>query len=298
MKEYFEAKKAGVEREKTWINTTLGLPFEEDLNQVPEMSLRTRAEDFSIDRIPNDVIFLTIGGDTQDDRLEYSLLGWGLNQECYVLDHQKIIGNTTQKDVWNELEKVITKDYFKKDKTKINVSATCFDSGGHATLQVYEFATSQSLKGRKVYAIKGREGYGPVFEYRAKKSGTHKAHRFYSIGTGTTKEALFDRLKLQKSGEKYIHFAHTLTDDYYEQLACESPKWVQLKNGQMKKEWVQKSGSRRETPDCWRYGFAALYSDNEVLYRRICDDTLARMNSTPTKVVKAHQSSYLEKFRY
>lgn len=284
---------------RVWRNTTLGLTYEEDLNQVPETSLRERAEDFSVDRIPNEVIYLTVGGDTQDDRLEYSLLGWGLNQECYVLDHRKILGNTTQKEVWNELEKVITKEYFKQDKTPINVSATCFDSGGHATLQVYEFATSQALKGRKVFAIKGREGYGPVFEYRAKKSGTHKAHRFYSIGTGTTKEALFDRLKLQSSGEKYIHFSHTLTQDYYEQLVADSPKWVVLRNGQPKKEWIQKSGSRREAPDCWRYGFAALFSDNEVSYRRVCADYEATVhNQMSVQAPVGKKSSYMEKYRY
>ena len=298
MKGYFEAKRAGIERERVWKNTTLGLSFEEDLNQVKEVSLKSRAEDFSIDRIPNEVIYLTIGGDTQDDRLEYSILGWGLNQECYVLEHKKIIGNTTQKEVWDELEKVIVKDYYKLDKTPIKISATCFDSGGHATLQVYEFATAQTLKGRKVCAIKGKEGYGPVFEYRAKKSGTHKAHRFYSIGSGTTKEALFDRLKLQRTGEKYIHFAHTLDEDYYAQLTCESPKWIQLRNGSMKKLWVQKKGSRREAPDCWRYAFAALYSDNEVQYKRVCDDYAARMNSTPTPEIKIQRSSYLEKHRY
>ena len=122
VKGYFEAKRAGIERERVWKNTTLGLSFEEDLNQVKEVSLKSRAEDFSIDRIPNEVIYLTLGGDTQDDRLEYSILGWGLNQECYVLEHKKIIGNTTQKEVWDELERVIVKDYYKLDKTPIKIS--------------------------------------------------------------------------------------------------------------------------------------------------------------------------------
>lgn len=85
VKDYLEARKTGPERMKTWVNTTLGLPFEEDLQQTPATKLIDRAEDFSIDRIPNEVVYLTIGGDTQDDRVELTLLGWGLKQECYVL---------------------------------------------------------------------------------------------------------------------------------------------------------------------------------------------------------------------
>ncbi len=85
VKEYFEAKRGGEEQVKGWFNTTLGLPYEEDLQQTPIKKMMDRAEDFSIDRIPDEVVYLTIGGDTQDDREEMTLLGWGLKQECYVL---------------------------------------------------------------------------------------------------------------------------------------------------------------------------------------------------------------------
>jgi phage terminase large subunit GpA-like protein len=283
-----------------WWNTSLGLSFEENLEQTPIAHLTNRKEDFSLDRIPNEVVFLTIGGDTQDDRVEISFLGWGVNQECYVLDHVLVIGNTTQSDVWNAAERLISKDFYRKDGSIIKLNAGCFDSGGHSTLQVYQFCTRQLQQGRKVFAIRGKEGNGPAFEYRAKVSGTHKAHRYYNVSVGTTKDVLFSRLKLNTNGENFIHFSHKMTEEYYNQLTSEAPKFVESR-GVTKKIWVTRPATRREASDCWRYGFAALYSDNGVSYQRTCEDYLFRMKNagqTTTDSTNVTRSGYLEKLRY
>lgn len=212
--------------------------------------------------------------------------------------HIVIPGNTNQSEVWQEVEKAITKDYFKKDGSIIKVGASCFDSGGHAVLQVYEFALKMTQKGYRVFAIKGRPGTGPVFEYRSRSSKTHKAHRFYFVSTDTTKDTLFSRLKLQAPGENYIHFAKTLQMPYYDQLTCEAPKW-ELVRGRPRKGWVQKPGTRREAPDCWRYGFSALFSDNQTAYKIACNDYEARLrNEVKDETPKVYKSSYLERFRY
>lgn len=76
VKGYLEAKRGGQEQLKAWKNTTLGLPFEENLQQTPVNSLVQRKEDFSLDRIPDEVVYITVGGDTQDDREELTFLGW------------------------------------------------------------------------------------------------------------------------------------------------------------------------------------------------------------------------------
>lgn len=291
---YIESKRGGEEQIKVWWNTVLGLPYAENREQTPIDTLLTRVEDFSVDRIPNEVAYLTLGADTQDDRIEYSILGWGLKKECYVLAHSIIEGNTTQSEVWKDMEKVLTKSFYKMDGSILKIGASCFDSGGHATLQVYAFATSQTKKRRRVYAIKGKGGTGPAFEYRAKKSITHNAHRFYSIGADTTKSELFSRLKLQEPGENYIHFSANLQAEYFAQLTSESP--VHEKD---KKVWKSKSNARRETADCWRYGFAALFSDQEQAYNSACRDFEAKLkNETVEKAAVVQTSSYLESRRY
>lgn len=212
--------------------------------------------------------------------------------------HLVIPGNTTLSEVWEKVEEAVTKNYFRKDGSIIKVSATCFDSGGHATQQVYEFATRMSLNGHKVFAIRGKEGLGPAFEYRARTSRLHKAHRFYFIGVGTTKDSLFQRVKLQLPGENYIHFSKTLPIDYYNQLTCEAPKWEMVR-GRPRKVWIQKPGTKREAPDCWRYGFAALYSDFQTAYTMACNDYEARLkNETKVEVPNVQKSNYLERFRY
>lgn len=123
---YLESKRGGNTQLRVWWNTCLGLPYEENLEQTPVNQLLKRTEDFSIDRIPNEVIYITLGGDTQDDRIEISILGWGLKQECYVLGHLKIPGNTNQSDPWNKLEEIIDKEFFKKDGNIIKIGARMY----------------------------------------------------------------------------------------------------------------------------------------------------------------------------
>ena len=194
------------------------------------------------------------------------------------------------------------KSFLKKTETLLRLEHGCIDSGGHSTQQVYEFATRMAQKRKNIYAIKGKPGKGPVFEYRAKNSKTHKAHRFYSIGVGTTKEILFDRLKLQMSGENYIHFSDTLEPEYFEQITAESPKWViNKRTNRPYKEWVSKPDAKREAPDCWRYGYAAIYSDLGKAYDRAQNDYLASLINTQDKekVKKSvNKSNYLQNHKY
>lgn len=223
----------------------------------------------------------------------------GLNQECYVLGHKVVLGNTTQSDLWQKVETLITKPYYKKDGSLIYVSAACFDSGGHSTLSVYEFSTRMMGNGYRVYAIKGQPGVGdPAFRYKANISGSHRAHRYYSVSSHTTKGVLFDRLKIDVPGEHYIHFSNTLNAEYFQQLTCESPKW-EIYRGKSRKVWVQAPGTRREAPDCWRYGFAALYADLEYEYLSACDDYIAKQKNEVRPVQPTvSKSRYVESHKY
>lgn len=75
-KNYFESRRGGEELLRVWWNTSLGLPYEEHQDQTPIHNLMARSEDFSIQRIPNEVVYITVGTDTQDDRIECTFVGW------------------------------------------------------------------------------------------------------------------------------------------------------------------------------------------------------------------------------
>lgn len=192
---------------------------------------------------------------------------------------------------------MIGKQYRKKDGSLLSVGSVCSDSGGHATLQVYDFALNQQKAHKKVYAIKGRAGSGPIWEYKARVSKTHKAQRFYYVGVDTAKDAVYSRLKLQTPGEHFIHFSKNLEPEYYNQITSESPKW-EVKKGRPRKIWVLKSGVRNEALDCFVYAFAALYANYQD-YERACADYEAMLLSTPPQPGNVvAKSGYLERFRY
>ena len=50
---------------------------------------------------------ITAGVDVQKDRLEVTIVGWGADEEAWVRDHIIIPGETTQPEVWDELDAVL-----------------------------------------------------------------------------------------------------------------------------------------------------------------------------------------------
>ena len=56
---------------------------------------------------PEEVLFLTAGIDTQDDRLSLSVFGFGRNEEMFLIDRQVLYGSPARADVWKQLDEVL-----------------------------------------------------------------------------------------------------------------------------------------------------------------------------------------------
>jgi phage terminase large subunit GpA-like protein len=91
-KSFLEAKK-NPEMLKTWINTALGESWEEQGEAVEYETLLERRLNYDYTTIPEDVLVLTAGVDTQKDRLELQLVGWGKNYEAWVCDYRIFWGD-------------------------------------------------------------------------------------------------------------------------------------------------------------------------------------------------------------
>jgi len=74
------------ETRKTWVNTVLGEPYEEEAAKIDHHILANRCEDWG-ETAPNDVLVVTCGVDVQGDRLEVERVGWGIDEESWSLDH-------------------------------------------------------------------------------------------------------------------------------------------------------------------------------------------------------------------
>lgn len=233
---------------KTWINTALGEPWEEDGEAVDDTGLLARREAYTLEEPPPGLRVVVAGVDVQADRLETTFVG-AAGEELWVLGHLVLWGSPTEALVWRDLDAALSARY-----GPYAVAGAAIDSGGHHTSQVYAFARQRIA--RRVYAVKGVAGMGRPLASRGSKVGREQA-RLFMVGVDTAKELLMGRLKVAEPGPGYIHFAGDLDEEWFAQLAAEKAVRRSVK-GQLRIEWV-KQRPRNEALDCVVYALAALH---------------------------------------
>lgn len=266
VREWLNANK---DREKLrkFVNTALAEVWKEKVERLDPKALAERCEPYSAASVPETVRLIVFGADTQDDRLEVSFLGFGADEECWVLKHDVIQGDTAKKRVWEQLDELLKVPFDTADGRRLLVQAGCIDSQGHRGEMVHAFCRAR--KNRRIYPVKGQANdprgsklIWPKTPSRTKNSGD----RLYLVGVDTAKDALAARLTIQPIDDGHgtpfcIHFPQTgLSADYFEQLTAEKAITV-IQNGREFRRWTPKSeGIRNEALDCFVYGMAARLS--------------------------------------
>ena len=233
---------------QTWINTALGEVWQEEGEELDQDALENRREDLTA--IPDDVLLLTVSVDTQDDRLEAQLVGWGVDHESWCLEHHVWWGDPGQAELWKRLHDYLGATFTRADGTTLRVSATAIDSGGHFTEQVYRFTKGK----HRVYAIKGVGGAGRPIAGRPSKANKRKV-QVWPVGVDTAKELLFSRLKIDKAGPGCVHFDAKLDQEWFAQLTSEKRVEVRLR-GAISYRYKQLR-KRNEALDLLVYAIAA-----------------------------------------
>jgi len=261
VEQYLKAKQDTTgEHLKTWTNTVLGEGYEEKGQKAEPKLLRERVEPYRIGTVPAGALMLVASVDTQDDRLEYKVKGWGRGEESWLIDYGQIYGNPAQPETWAELEKLLDKSYPHVWGGSLRILAMAIDSGGHHTQSVYLFCAKWAH--RHVFAVKGANTAGrPVLGRPSMVEINHKGMvikdgcRLYPIGTDTAKSAIFNRLDL-KAGAGALHFPTGLPDAYFEQFTAEKrvERWVK---GSLRFQWLNSPGARNEAIDLEVYNYAA-----------------------------------------
>jgi phage terminase large subunit GpA-like protein len=244
---------------KTWVNTSLGEPWEEDGETVEADVLYQRREDWG-QAAPREVVLITAGVDVQGDRLEVEVKGWGRQEECWSLDYQILYGNPAESYIWDALDTYLSKPIRSATGIPLNIASTCIDSGGHHTQAVYEFCKTRGL--RNIFAIKGVSQAAKPIVGRASKSNRYGL-RLYPIGVDTAKEVIYSRLRLQEPGAGYYHFPTQRDLEYFRQLTAEK-QVTRFGKGAAKREWI-KTRTRNEVLDCTVYALAAMKLFNNDL---------------------------------
>lgn len=272
-----EKKKGNIELLKAWTNTEMGQTWEEEGEQIEEADLYKRRERYNCE-VPADVLALTAGIDTQDDRFEIEVVGWGEERESWGIRYHVIYGDLKLKQVWDELDQFLLQTFTTADGRKLKILAACMDSGGHFTNQVYRFCKARF--NRRVFAIKGRGGGDVPYISQPSKSNREKAYLF-TLGVDTGKSLLLDRLKVEEEGPGYCHFpkeqGRGYSEDYFVGLTSER-QVLTYKKGRPVFEWrIRDARHRRnEALDCRNYATAAVEIANPPLKK-----PEARADSSP-----------------
>jgi phage terminase large subunit GpA-like protein len=238
-------------RLQVWVNTKLGESWEDQAGDtVPADPLMARREDWGSDLAPG-VAVLTAGVDVQGDRLEVQIVGWGRDEEAWVIDYRVLWGDPSGPRLWSDLDGVLNGAY-----GDLPVRAIAVDTGGHHTKMAYEFCRTRLA--RRIWAIKGRGGPGiPVWPRRPTRSNKAKIPLFI-VGVDAVKDAVYARLKLTEPGPGAIHFPRRLDADYFRQLTAERVV-TRFEKGRPIRSWQPKrDGERNEALDTFVYAHAAL----------------------------------------
>ena len=250
-KAFIEAKKSQ-HTLKTFVNTSLGETWEEDQGEeIEESTLMANREDY--ETLPNDVVVLTCGVDTQDDRLEGEVKAWGDGNESWGVMPFRIEGKPSQKQVWEDLDNIINATYKRADGVQLRISCTCIDSGGHFTDEVYKFCKKREIK--RVFAIKGSSIAGKPIVSRPTTSNKLKV-KLFTVGTDTAKELIFSRLQLEEFGEGFMHFNKEFDEEYFKMLTSEKIVTT-FRKGRPVRIW-KPTRPRNEALDYTVYNLAAL----------------------------------------
>lgn len=271
------------QRLKVVFNTLLGELWEDRGDLEDEDTMLARREDYGMTsegipvELPDGVLVLTCGVDTQDNRLEYEVVGHGKYGETWGIYKGYIMGRPDSPEVWQTLDDVVDRVYKFKNGRGLMISITCVDSGGHYTQEVYEACRARQHK--RVFAIKGKGGDGiPLVNPPTKvpiRDNKKVTCWLYSLGVDAGKANIMSSLKVQEPGPKYCHFPRGdrgYDMNYFTGLLSEKLVLKQTRNGN-RWAWEKIPGhARNEALDCRNYALAGLKIinvDMDALERRL-----------------------------
>lgn len=244
---------------QVFVNVSLGETYDEKGDKADPETLQNRAEEYKA-TVPNGGVYLTCGIDMQMDRLELEIVAWGAGEESWSIDYRVLWGDPLGEEVWEDLDDILESTYLHESGAQLSISASCLDTGGTAgyTQRAYEYVKSR--RNRKLFAIKGRGGWGmPIVQSpQRKQSGKDKRKiDLFIVGTDEAKLVVMRRLDLDKQGPGYCHFPIERETEWYRQLTAEKLVTRYIK-GQPIREWHKPDRARNEGLDCRVYALAAL----------------------------------------
>lgn len=237
-------------------NTMLGESWElRESNSEPQQ-LYGRREHYNA-QVPTGVLVMTMGVDTQDNRLEYEIVGWDRDEQSWGIQRGIIPGRPDAPGGWEEIDNLLEQEWEMANGMTLRISATFVDSGGHFTSDVYRQCARREM--RRVFAIKGEPGEGKAYVRLMKKEKDAPKGTRFMIAVDSGKEAILYGAGVEEPGARFMHFP--VGDDrgydleFFRGLLSEKQMLVR-RRGQNVITW-EKVHERNEPLDCRNYARAA-----------------------------------------
>lgn len=278
-------------------NTLFGQLWENRGDLEDEEEIASRAEEYPAE-LPDGVLCLTMGVDTQDNRLEYEVVGYGLFEENWGIEKGLIVGNPADPETWEKLDAVIDRVWHFQNGRGLKISLTFVDSGGHYTQEVYQNCAARKQK--RVFAIKGANRSDAPYTAPPKKvefntaAGQKGKAWLYMVGVDSGKEHIMSGLKVREPGARMSHFPSNwgrgYDENFYSGLLSE--RMVLNKRGQWTWEKIQ-GHERNEALDCRNYAnaaFAILHPNMDELRQAILNPTAEKKQEAKPRRTRTRRS--------
>ena len=264
---------AGTEPYKlqVFVNTWLGETFEKKSKSLKSEGLYGRREMYG-PAVPNEASIITLGADVQDNRIECEIVAWAADEESYNMYYHVLPGDTTQKEVWDDFDRLLLKPLYNINGNKLYILGAAIDYG-YKPKQVGAFVRPRQSRlvapgvEQRIIAIRGANQPGkPIMADKPFSDKNVGKMSYYWVGTDTAKDTLFSYMALKEFGPGFMHFpvgdeelGYIGRDErYFKQLTSEKVFIEKDKWGNRVRRYDLKDGRRNEALDCRVYAYAVL----------------------------------------
>lgn len=262
---------------KTFVNDRLAEAWEDPaMRAVKHNLVADRAEPYSLRTAPRGALAMTVGVDTQDNRLAVHLIGWGRSMAWWTIDYVELPGDPADDAVWDALTELLSKGIQHELGGMLLPEASAIDAGGHRTEDVKAFVRARRVR-RPLCIFGAKSNTAPVLSkgkledvnWRGKLD--KRGVMIHQVGTVGIKHWLYSRLSVDADknrdgsdktpADRLCHMSDELSNDYFGGLVSET-----FNPGKNRFE-KRKGAPRNEPLDTWVYAYAAAHHPEVRLHR-------------------------------
>jgi phage terminase large subunit GpA-like protein len=249
------------------------------MRAVKHNLLVDRAEPYLLRIAPHGVLWITVGVDTQDNRLAVHIVGWGRNLKAWTIDYIELPGDPAEEAVWIALTDLLNRPIEHESGFAMPISAVAIDMMGHRTEAVKHYVRRRLV--RRPMCIFGATnnnapalGKAKLVDVTWKGQTDKRALQIYPVGTVAIKHHLYSRIgadaDTKKVGDevvpktavdRFIHLSDQLAPQFFAGLVSETYNAA-------KNRFEKRTGVRNEPLDTWVYAYAAAHHPELRLHRR------------------------------